>query len=108
MLVQFNKELADKCETIMDVVPKDATENNTEFKNATQLMADLIQLGDTGYNLIDITIAKDDKRMANETFLDINRLIFLAVVFSEDDIGITDYDDHRTVMNKLEAKTTQY
>ena len=32
--------------------------------------------------------------MANETFLDINRLIFLAVVFfSEDDIGITDYDD---------------
>ena len=43
--------------------------------------------------------------MANETFLDINRLIFLAVVFfSEDDIGITDYDDHRTVMNKLDAK----
>ena len=59
MLVHSIKELADKCETIMDVVPKDATENNTEFKNATQLMADLtLQLGDTGYNLIDITIAK--------------------------------------------------
>ena len=59
MLVYSIKELADKCETIMDVVPKDATENNTEFKNATQLMADLtLQLGDTGYNLIDITIAK--------------------------------------------------
>ena len=43
--------------------------------------------------------------MAIETFIDINRLIFLAVVFfSEDDIGITDYDDHRTVMNKLDAK----
>ena len=59
MVVHSIKELADKCETIMDVVPKDATENNTEFKNATQLMADLtLQLGDTGYNLIDITIAK--------------------------------------------------
>ena len=59
MLVHSIKELADKCETIMEVVPKDATENNTEFKNATQLMADLtLQLGDTGYNLIDITIAK--------------------------------------------------
>ena len=59
MLVHSIKELADKCETIMDVVPKDATENNTEFKNAPQLMADLtLQLGDTGYNLIDITIAK--------------------------------------------------
>jgi hypothetical protein len=59
MLVHSIKELADKCETIMDVVPKDATEDNTEFKNATQLMADLtLQLGDTGYNLIDITIAK--------------------------------------------------
>ena len=59
MLVHSIKELADKCETIMDIVPKDATENNTEFKNATQLMADLtLQLGDTGYNLIDITIAK--------------------------------------------------
>ena len=59
MLVQSIKELADKCETIMDVVPKDATEDNTEFKNATQLMSDLtLQLGDTGYNLIDITIAK--------------------------------------------------
>ncbi len=43
--------------------------------------------------------------MANENFLDINRLIFLAVVFfSEDDIGITDYDDHRSVMNKLDSK----
>ena len=43
--------------------------------------------------------------MSNETFLSINRLIFLAVVFfSEDDIGITDYDDHRTVMNKLDEK----
>ena len=59
MLVHSIKEFADKCETIMDVVPKDATEDNTEFKNATQLMADLtLQLGDTGYNLIDITIAK--------------------------------------------------
>jgi hypothetical protein len=59
MLVHSIKELADKCETIMDVVPKHATEDNTEFKNATQLMADLtLQLGDTGYNLIDITIAK--------------------------------------------------
>jgi hypothetical protein len=59
MLVHSIKELADKCETIMDVVPKDATEDNTEFKNATQLMSDLtLQLGDTGYNLIDITIAK--------------------------------------------------
>ena len=59
MLVHSIKELADKCETIMDVVPKDATENNTEFKNATQLMADLtLQLGDTGYNLIDIDMAK--------------------------------------------------
>ena len=59
MLVHSIKELANKCETIMDVVPKDATEDNTEFKNATQLMADLtLQLGDTGYNIIDITIAK--------------------------------------------------
>jgi len=59
MLVHSIKELADKCETIMDVVPKDATEENTEFKNATQLMSDLtLQLGDTGYNLIDITMAK--------------------------------------------------
>ena len=59
MLVHSIKELADKCETIMDVVPKDATEDNTEFKNATQLMSDLtLQLGDTGYNLLDITIAK--------------------------------------------------
>ena len=53
------KELSDKCSTIMEVVPKDATENNSEFKNATELMADLtLQLGDTGYNLIDIDIAK--------------------------------------------------
>ena len=59
MLVHSIKELADKCETIMDVVPKDATEENTEFKNAMQLMSDLtLQLGDTGYNLIDITMAK--------------------------------------------------
>ena len=59
MIVHSLKEFADKCETIMDVVPKDATEDNAEFKNAAQLMADLtLQLGDTGYNLIDITIAK--------------------------------------------------
>ena len=59
MLVHSIKEFADKCETIMDVVPKDATEDNTEFKNATQLMADLtLQLGDTGYNLIDIAMAE--------------------------------------------------
>ena len=59
MIVHSIKELADKCETIMDVVPKDATEDNEEFKNATQLMSDLtLQLGDTGYNLIDITMAK--------------------------------------------------
>ena len=59
MLVQSIKELADKCETIMDAVPKDAAEDNTDFKNATQLMADLtLQLGDTGYNLIDIAMAK--------------------------------------------------
>ena len=59
MLVQSIKELADKCETIMDAVPKDAPEDNTEFKNATQLMADLtLQLGDTGYNLIDIAMAE--------------------------------------------------
>ena len=59
MLVHSIKEFADKCETIMDVVPKDATEDNAEFKNATQLMADLtLQLGDTGYNLIDIAMAE--------------------------------------------------
>ena len=59
MIAHSLKEFSDKCSTIMDVVPKDATEDNTEFKNATQLMADLtLQLGDTGYNLIDITIAK--------------------------------------------------
>ena len=47
----------------MDVVPKDANENNTEFKNATELMADLtLQLGDTGYNLIDIAMAKKDDK----------------------------------------------
>ena len=59
MLVYSIKEFADKCNTIMDGVPKDATENNSEFKNATELMADLtLQLGDTGYCLIDIDIAK--------------------------------------------------
>ena len=59
MLVYSMKELSDKCKTIMDVVPKDATEDNAEFKNATQLMADLtLQLGDTGYNLIDIAMAE--------------------------------------------------
>ena len=59
MLVYSIKELADKCETIMDVVPKNATEDDAEYKNATQLMSDLtLQLGDTGYNLIDVTIAK--------------------------------------------------
>ena len=59
MVVNSIKEFADKCETIMDVVPKDATEDNAEFKNATQLMADLtLQLGDTGYNLIDIAMAE--------------------------------------------------
>ena len=43
----------------MDVVPKDATEDNSQFKNATELMSDLtLQLGDTGYNLIDIDMAK--------------------------------------------------
>jgi len=59
MLVYSIKEFSDKCNTIMEVVPKDASENNSEFKNATELMADLtLQLGDTGYNLIDIDIAK--------------------------------------------------
>ena len=59
MLVHSIKELADKCETIMDVVPKNATEDNTEFKNATQLIAELrLVLGDTGYYLIDIDMAK--------------------------------------------------
>jgi len=59
MIVHTLKELSDKCTTIMDVVPKDATEDHSEFKNATQLMSDLtLQLGDTGYNLIDITMAK--------------------------------------------------
>ena len=66
MLVHSIKELADKCETIMDVVPKDATEENTEFKNATQLMSDLtLQLGDTGYNLIDIGMAKKMLHLRN-------------------------------------------
>ena len=59
MIVHSIKELADKCETIMDVVPKNATEDNTEFKNATQLIAELrLVLGDTGYYLIDIDMAK--------------------------------------------------
>ena len=59
MVVNSIKELAQKCDTIMEVVPKDATEDNAEFKNATQLMADLtLQLGDTGYNLIDIAMAE--------------------------------------------------
>ena len=44
--------------------------------------------------------------MANDqSFLDIDRIIFMAVVFfSEDDIGITDYDYHRSVMTKLNLK----
>ena len=59
MIVYSIKELADKCETIMDVVPKGATENDTEFKNAMDLMADLrLRLGDTGYCLIDTDMAK--------------------------------------------------
>tara|TARA_R100000005_G_C4912505_1_gene149525 strand:- start:33 stop:239 length:207 start_codon:yes stop_codon:yes gene_type:complete len=59
MLVYSMKELSDKCSTIMEVVPKDATENDSEFVNATELMSDLtLQLGDTGYNLIDIGMAK--------------------------------------------------
>ena len=59
MLVYSMKELSDKCSTIMEVVPKDATENHSDFKNATELMDDLtLQLGDTGYNLIDIGMAK--------------------------------------------------
>ena len=39
MLVYSMKELSDKCSTIMEVVPKDATENDSEFKNATEFMA---------------------------------------------------------------------
>ena len=59
MLVYSMKELSDKCSTIIDVVPKDVTENHSEFKNATELLTDLtLQLGDTGYNLIDIDMAK--------------------------------------------------
>ena len=44
--------------------------------------------------------------MANDqSFLDIDRIIFMAVVFfSEDDIGITDFDDHRSVMIKIDSK----
>ena len=34
MLVHSIKEFADKCETIMDVVPKDATEDNADFMGA--------------------------------------------------------------------------
>ena len=59
MVVNSIKELAQKCDTIMDVVPKDATEENSEFKNAIQLMSELrLVLGDTGYYLIDIDMAK--------------------------------------------------
>ena len=59
MLVYSIKELAQKCDTIMEVVPKDATEENSEFKNAIQLMSELrLVLGDTGYYLIDIDMAK--------------------------------------------------
>ena len=66
MLVYSIKELSDKCSTIMDVVPKDASENNAEFKNAVELMSDLtLQLGDTGYNLIDIGMAKKMLHLRN-------------------------------------------
>ena len=66
MIVYSMKELSDKCSTIMDVVPKDATEDNSEFKNATELMSDLtLQLGDTGYNLIDIDMAKKMLHLRN-------------------------------------------
>ena len=59
MIANTLKEFSDKCSTIMDVVPKDATEKDPAFKNACDLMADItLQLGDTGYNLIDHTIAK--------------------------------------------------
>ena len=59
MIVHSLKEFSDKCSTIMDVVPKDATEKDPAFKNACDLMADItLQLGDTGYNLIDHGIAK--------------------------------------------------
>tara|TARA_R100000697_G_scaffold104039_1_gene117382 strand:+ start:342 stop:548 length:207 start_codon:yes stop_codon:yes gene_type:complete len=59
MIAHSLKEFSDKCSTIMDVVPKDATEDNSEFKNATQLMSELrLVLGDTGYYLIDIDMAK--------------------------------------------------
>ena len=59
MVVNSIKELAQKCDTIMEVVPKDATEENSEFKNAIQLMSELrLVLGDTGYYLIDIDMAK--------------------------------------------------
>ena len=59
MIANTLKEFSDKCSTIMDVVPKDATCKDPAFKNACDLMADItLQLGDTGYNLIDHTIAK--------------------------------------------------
>ena len=59
MIANTLKEFSDKCTTIMDVVPKDATDKDPAFKNACDLMADItLQLGDTGYNLIDHTIAK--------------------------------------------------
>ena len=59
MIANTLKEFSDKCSTIMDVVPKDATEKDPAFKNACDLMDDItLQLGDTGYNLIDHTIAK--------------------------------------------------
>lgn len=59
MIAHTLKELSDKCSTIMDVVPKDATEQDSTFKNACDLMSDItLQLGETGYNLIDHTIAK--------------------------------------------------
>ena len=59
MIANTLKEFSDKCSTIMDVVPKDATDKDPAFKNACDLMADItLQLGDTGYNLIDIGMAK--------------------------------------------------
>ena len=59
MIANTLKEFSDKCSTIMDVVPKDATEKDPAFKNACDLKADItLQLGDTGYNLIDHGIAK--------------------------------------------------
>ena len=59
MIANTLKEFSDKCSTIMDVVPKDATEKDPAFKNACDLMADItLQLVDTVYNLIDHTIEK--------------------------------------------------